>query len=311
VSGERSFDEAIQEATARYGEGRFAEALDIVMAADPPAERAALRTVLEADLRSVMGDGAGALDVLEAGVARGEWWRPDPLLADSDLDPIRANPRFAAVVEVSGRRAALADAESEPLVRVLVPDSPNGSVLVALHGGSGNADEYATHWGAAVEAGWLVVVPQSPLASFSGGRAFNWPPPPAVSDQLAGDLATVRESHGVDRLVVAGTSQGARTALWCAAHGSPEPAVGVLAVAGAAALDDVASALPAAAERHLRAWFLTGDRDFALRAVVETKEAFVAAGVECRLTDVPGVGHGFPPDFDDRLPAILDFLAAS
>jgi hypothetical protein len=83
----------------------------------------------------------------------------------------------------------------------------------------------------------------------------------------------------------------------------------VLAVAGAAVLDDVAPVLPAAAARRLRAWFLTGDRDFARAAVLETRDVFVSAGVECQLSDVPGVGHGFPPDFDERLPAALDFLA--
>jgi predicted esterase len=307
---EPEFQRAVDDAFALYGERRFDEALRLVVESDPPPSRTALRTLLEAGLYSVTGEREQALRTLEEGIERGEWWQPQPLLADPDFDPIRGDPRFQAVVAESGRRAAGATPTSVSAPRLLEPDVPNGSALIALHGGSGNSNEYATHWGAAVAAGWLVVVPQSPLPAYSGGESFNWPEPGVVAEQLAGHLEDVRASHPFERLVLAGTSQGARTALWCAAYALPVPAVGVLAVAGAASLDDVAPVLPDAAGRGLRAWFLTGERDFVRAAVLETRDAFVAAGVECRLTDVPGVGHTFPPDFDDRLPSMLDFLAA-
>jgi pimeloyl-ACP methyl ester carboxylesterase len=307
---ELEFQRAVEDAFALYDERRFDEALRVLVRSDPPPARVAMRTLLEAELRLLLGDAEAALALLEAGTARGEWWRPEPLLMDPDLDSIRDDQRFVAILEESRRRAEAAATSGRPTLRLLEPDAPNGSALIALHGGAGNSNEYATHWDAAVSAGWLVVVPQSPLPAYSGGESFTWPVPAAVAEQLAEHLDEVRRSHSFDRLVLAGTSQGARTALWCAVHAVPEPAVGVLAVAGAASLDDVLPVLPAAAERHLRAWFLTGDRDFAHPAVLETRDAFVETGIECRLTDVSGVGHTFPPDFDDRLPAMLDFLAA-
>jgi predicted esterase len=262
---------------------------------------------LEGCLRSVTGHPDEALAVFERGLERGEWWRPDQLRSDPDLLPLQDDPRFVAVVEKSTRRVRAADAEGRPDLVLAEPEAPDGSLLVALHGGSGSAAEFATHWRAASRSGAVVAAPQSPLPAFPGGEMFHWPDPPEVARQLADHLATIRETHRVDRIALAGLSQGARTALWCALRAEPEPVTGVIAVAGAA-LDQLTPLLPGAAERGLRVWFVTGDRDFARSAVLAAHEAFVDAGIDCRLTEIAGRGHAMPPELDEQLPEMLAFV---
>jgi predicted esterase len=293
-----------------YGAERHVDALELVLdMRERFPDRDAQMRFFEACLRSVLGDPEAALALLRGGLELGQWWRPEPLRTDPDLAPLRDDPRFADVVEESARRAERAAAEGRPELRVLEPDEPNGAVLFALHGGSGNADEFAPHWAAATASGVLVAAPQSPVPAFPDGLSFWWSSPADAASQLDDHLAAIRVSgRRADRIVLAGLSQGARIALWCAVHARPEPAIGVIAVAGAADLDAVAPRLPEAARRGLRAWFLSGDRDFALPAIRATRDAFDAAGIETRLTVEPGLGHAFPPDFDDRLPGMLDFV---
>jgi len=293
-----------------YAERRYDEALDLVLGLrDRYPDRDAQIGFFEACLRSVRGQTEAAMELFRSGLDRGQWWRPEPLHTDPDLEPLRHDPRFIEIVEESARRAERAAAEGRPELRLLEPAAPSGTVVMALHGGSANAEEFAPNWAAAAATGALVAVPQSPVPSFPGGQTFWWTSPPEVARQLREHMATIRgAAHRADRLVLGGISQGARTALWCAVHAEPKPAVGVIAVAGAADLDAVTPALPAAAARGLRVWFLTGDRDFVLPAIERTRAAFDEAGIETRLTVVPGVGHAFPPDFDARLPELLDFV---
>ncbi len=304
----RTFDEAVAAAFELYADGRYDDALTVVLgvrAASPG--RSAMRSYLVGCLRSVMGQADEAIAVFERGIERGEWWRPDQLLADPDLLPLQDDPRFVAVVEESVRRVAAADAAGRPELVLDEPDAPDGSLLVALHGGSGNAAEFATHWRAAIRSGAVVAAPQSPLPAFPGGEMFHWPDPPEVARQLAGHLATIRETHRVERVALAGLSQGARVALWCALRAEPESVTGVIAVAGAS-LEQLAPLLAAAAEGGLRVWFVTGDRDFARAGVLAAHAAFVEAGVGCRLTEIAGRGHAMPPELDEQLPEMLAFV---
>lgn len=308
MGGQVPFEQTIARATERYAEGRYAEALELVLAGEAPPGWAPIRTLLEANLRCMLGERDRTVEILEAGVERGEWWRPEMLWSDPDFEPVRGNPRFDAIVAECRQRADAAEAEGAPRLDLLEPAEPDGTLLVALHGGSGNAAEFAPHWAAAAEWGTLVVVPQSPRPACSGGERFSWPPPDEAAAQLRTQLGEVRATHPVDRVVYAGFSQGARVALWCALHAAPETAAGVIAVVGALPADDMADLLPAAAERGLRAWFLTGDRDFAAPNVRAAHAAFDAAGIDARLTETAGVGHAFPPAFDELLPGMLEFV---
>jgi predicted esterase len=306
TDGDR-FEDTMARVTERYAQGRYADALNVVLAADAPPGWVAIRTLLEANLRCMLGDHDLTIGVLEAGIERGEWWRPEMLEGDHDFDPLREDPRFDAIVAETRRRADAAEANGVPGLEMLEPAEPDGSLLVALHGGSGNAAEFAPRWRAAAQRGTLVAVPQSSRPACAGGERFSWPPPEEAAGQLRAQLVEVRAAHRVDRVVYAGFSQGARVGLWCALHAEPEAPAGVIAVVGTPDVEDVADRLPAAAERGLRVWFLTGDVDFAAPAVRAAHAAFGAAGIECRLTETAGIGHAFPPAFDEMLPGMLEF----
>lgn len=67
----------------------------------------------------------------------------------------------------------------------------------------------------------------------------------------------------------------------------------------------------AAVARGLRGWLVTGDRDTTRGGVRSLHRELVAEGMECRLDDIPGLGHEYPRDFSERCVETLDFLLAT
>lgn len=88
-------------------------------------------------LRARLNDPSGALERLEAGLARGLCWHPDLLSSDDDLASIRDDPRFGKLVSEGERRHAeiRASALRDPVIRD--PQRGRaGALLLAIHGGS-------------------------------------------------------------------------------------------------------------------------------------------------------------------------------
>ena len=299
-----------------YAEDRYPDALELALgAASRFPEHAAEVRYWEACMRAAGGDPEGALASLREGLERGMWWRPEFIRNDPDLRPLGGRREFDDLVEETERRASAAAAAGTPTLRVLRPSMPNRLLVVALHGGSGNADDLEPHWGRATAAGATVALPQSSIPAFSDADEYWWAPPREAAGELAGPLESILATEPVDpdRIVLSGFSQGAGVALWCAIEGAPIPVRGVVAVGsgGPTGTEFAAADLDAAAARGVRVWFLTGDRDFARQRVEEAHAAFSGHGIESRLTVEPGIGHAVPPAFGERLPEMVAWVAAT
>jgi predicted esterase len=289
-----------------HSAGDYATALEVarVAAADFPDE-AARTTYWIACLLSLLGAPERGLETLEDGARRGLWWAPQMLEADPDLEPMRADDRFRAIVE-SGRRAqasAAARPPVEPIVRLPASGQPRAA-LVMLHARGQRAQDVVEPFAAATDV--LLVAPYSTQPFDTRDSCWDEPQRAEADVQRAVESTLAGE---VDLpLVVAGFSQGAALAVFLAAVGRLRGLVGCLAVAPSAAWarELIGSETPSA--RGLRFALIIGDLDQRLDDCRRFAEELRAGGAEVRLDVVAGLGHDYPVDFRQRLPAIMDWL---
>jgi predicted esterase len=297
---------------ALYGDGRLAEALAAVDQEEPSLPGWRSRTTYwRACLISQLDSPEGALGVLRKGLDEGLWWRPDWLTTDEDLERLWDLPEFAEVVAESERRQQAANAGQPDRPRVLLfppPGQPRG-LLVALHMYGESADEAAPRWTSAREQGLAVCVPESTRVGAEGRPC--WDDEMAAARDITLAIEEARSAHPVpdEAMILAGASQGGMRAIELALLGEPEPARAFIGVVAAMADPDLVEGKGReAADRGLRGWLVTGDRDAARQAVEVLHAQLSQAGVDCRLDHVPDLGHRYPDDLEDRMRTILPWL---
>ncbi len=300
-----TFEELEQRIYSLYREERYEEALRVLEEEREAMEgRAALAAVWTACLQCVGGQAGPALATLERALADGMWWSPVTLRREDDLVALRGRGRFEAVIEVSDRRMR-AERRGDPVLLLIEPKEPSGTLLIALHGAWSTAAGVAPRWEPAAETGVTVAVPQSPFASTSDVGLFSWPEP-GVEEEVAATLVRVRASRR-DRVVLGGFSQGGRLAVVMALRGAPIAVSGVIAV-GAGLLPEERVDVPAPGPHASAFWLLTGEHDHSRSAVEAVHAALVDRGYRSFLEVVPALGHEFPDDFARRLPKALDWV---
>jgi predicted esterase len=298
---------------ALYGEERFGEALALVEDAEPSLPGWRSRTTYwRACLECLVGRPDSALGALQWGLEAGLWWRPDWLVTDHDLEPLWNRAGFKEVVAESERRqhAANAHRPERPEVLLLPPNGEPRGLLVALHMYGTTARRSAPFWRPAAEDGYVVCLPESTTVQADGLPC--WDDDTAADRDVALAIEGAKEAYalGGRPVVLAGASQGGVRAAEMALRGRPVASrafIGV--VSGLADPDLIEGTVGGAADRGLRAWLLTGQRD-AARQAVETFHAQLSGhGIPCRLDVLDDLGHTFPDDFGERLRAVLPSLA--
>jgi predicted esterase len=251
-------------------------------------------------IHSRLGETSAAVAALRAGLEQGHYWPRDWLLDDDDLESLRGRADFLEVVRESARAEAAAAAAPARLDPVVLPaSSASGrpqaprAVVLALHGWGQDADEFALHWDATAAAGFMVVVARSSLQPCPG--FFVWDDRERALADVAAQLEAVWD-HAAP-LALAGFSQGGGVAVDLAVAGLPAPACCVLAIS--TGLDDVAwppppGSLSAAVSRGLRARLVAGDGDDALEDMRRLARVLAEAGLDGRLTVLPGMSHEVP-----------------
>lgn len=293
-----------------HGGGRYVEALALVEHNAPrfPDQWADILFWLMC-LRAAAGDTGGAIASLAEGVERGHWWAETTLRGDPDLRALQGDARFETLAAVCRRRHEEAQAGAQPELLVFAPPAdPPWPLLIALHGAGGMARPFAEHWQPAVDAGWLVALPQSSL--LWGPDRYAWTDRAQAVAEVSGHFRSLVGEYPVDpgRVVLAGMSQGGIRALEMILAGSL-PARGFFGVACAPGdLDAVRAAAGDAARGELRFYLTLGDKDFMFERGRQFMEILEAAGVAARLEVRPGLGHDIPPDFARSLGTGLAFV---
>lgn len=292
-----------------HAAGDYATALEVarVAAADFP-EEAARTTYWIACLLSLLGIPEQGLETLEDGSRRGLWWAPQMLETDPDMESLRGNDRFRAIIEAGRRAQALAAARppAEPIVRLPASGQPRAA-LVMLHARGQRAEDVIEPSAAAADV--LLVAPHSTQPFDT--RDSCWDDAQRAEADVRRALDSALAAWADLPLVVAGFSQGAGLAVFLAAAGRLRGLVGCLAVAPTAAWarDLIGPEIPPVG--RLRFALIVGDLDPRLDECRRLAEELRARGAEARLDVIAGLGHDYPADFPQRLPAIMDWLLSA
>jgi predicted esterase len=230
---------------------------------------------------------------------------------NDDFPNLRDRPEFEHLVEASAQRRAAIMAEAVPVLKTLQPTHTPAPYpwLLALHGNHGDVETFAGHWTAAAAHGWFVALPQSSQAY--GPGKFTWDDWEWATLEIQQHVAAISQQYPVapGPAVAAGFSMGAGLALSLILNGLVN-ARGLILIAPF--LPDVDSLLPVLAARPaagLRVYLVASDDDPYCFDVARKLSAILPHySIACELETYPKVGHSFPPAFEERLPAALEYV---
>lgn len=292
-----------------YAERRYADALAHVEqgAAQFPQHWADI-TFWRGCLVTRSGNVPLALQIFNEAAEKGWWWSEANLRRDTDLQPLQGLPEFEHLVDLSRERHAAAQTLSRPQLRIIQPQTgtPPYPILIALHGAAGSADEFASHWHPAAAHGWLVGVPQS--SQMSTPTRFEWRDLKTATQEILEHYDTILRCYPSDarRTVLAGFSQGGRTAIWLTLSGIL-PARGFLGIACALPDEEIQGLLRDREPKH-RGHLIVGTKDYVYEQTLATADLLRTYSMPVDVETIDGLAHEIPADFDKRLPPVLRFL---
>lgn len=262
---------------------------------------------------SLAGDTDAAIDALRHAVDLGwddrEWMEKK----DTDLAPLRGDPRFETLCKAA---AAAADESAHVYIPETIDDKKPAPVWVALHGFGGNARQFASYFQELADANHMILIAPRGVTKL-GQMAYGWNKPgnprdldfSAAASLITDTIERVAASHPVDRkrIVLSGFSQGATTALYLAVS-DPGRYAGVFAVAASTAMIDT-DRLTQAKSDHKPALFLfSGQLDPLHGQVEHFQKAATDAGFRITVVEPEGIGHEMPPDYPAQEKAALRFI---
>jgi hypothetical protein len=199
MTGHASFWTVAGRVFTAHKYGRYEEALDIVRESAPRfPDRSETLVYWEACSQARLNDPSQALTVLQQGLQRGLWWNPDMLRRDPDLETIRGDSGFAAIVEACEHRLSEARATALPDLQVYPPDhpSPTAWLLVALHWRLRHLADFTPWWLSTRHQDMLVAIPRS--SQQLGMHGFGWDDRERATRELAETYERLRATEQFD-----------------------------------------------------------------------------------------------------------------
>ena len=315
----QAFTELTDEILRLHRAGDYGPALELATReASRFPERAGRIGFWRACLAARLNDTPLALEVLAEALASGYWWPASMLREEKDLQPLQGLPEFERLVALSREQQRAVQAEAKPDLLVLEPAIPAGKsmpLLLALHGSNQNAGDAAEAWRPAVDAGWLVALPESGQVSWDGRdpRARMWTDRDQAVRELESHWASLQQRYPItpQTEVLAGFSAGGQLALWLVLSGTL-PIHRCFLVAPSllpGALQQLLPLVEPAASRGPAVYIVVGDHDrWSTEGACRMVEALREHGVACDMEVHAGLSHEFPPDFERSLTRGLGFL---
>jgi predicted esterase len=257
--------------------------------------------------------------ILEAALASGLWYSEAILRQSPSLAPLQGNDEFERLVDISLKMKEADPLEQLPLLVVRAegacgPDDEKGCpVFLFLHGNDDTAQAHLKRWHYLSTQGWLVALPQSSHAFWSG--SYAWTDYETAAKEVEGHYAKLAAQYALDpeQIVLGGFSMGAEVALGLALSGRIKAHGFILLGPGGPFMDDLekwAPFLEGARERGLRGVILMGldDQTIPQDNVRTLVEKLNDNGVPTDFKTFPGLGHEYPEDFDAVSREALKFI---
>jgi len=217
------------------------------------------------------------------------------------FEPVRAHPRYEAILALARRRQEAV--VSRPEVRVWSPETAAAPppLLLFLHGANASADQFAELAPGLAAAGWLAACGQS--SQPSAPDRFCWDDR-ARADAEVDVFLEWAGDHDRGRVGVVGFSQGAAVAVRAALRGrAPAGFLGLAPGFSPADRRDIERLAATAPPARGGLW--TGERDPWLEGAREVHAALVRAGHDVWFETLPGRGHALSWDMRAVTPEIV------
>ena len=301
-----TFNQLTESMIAFYREGKFDEAHQLLeenRTAFP--EQAARLTYWRMCVLSLGNRPEEALSVFRQGLDAGLWWNPD-LFADPDLNAIRESPEFQRLAAVSKEKYEEGRTSIERDYALLLPEPPASGkypLLITLHGRNGNKASDLAQWETARQRGWLVLACQSTQPVFPG--AYHWDDPAQGMADLHYYYEQAVQQYQIDmqRIVIAGFSQGSGMAIYTARKGNL-PVRGFIGLGtwweDAQELGD--------GRKDVRGYFIVGEQDHTLERAREIQAVLRETKIEFAEEVHADLGHQFSTDFATSFENAIEFI---
>jgi len=260
-------------------------------------------------------DLVAALSLLDGLVEEGLWISNHLLTGSPSLVGFQGDLHYEARL---ARMKFLEDQERSQLLPLLTlrqgkTDGTNLPLLIGLHKDRGLALSSIKFWQSMARQGWLVAVPQSTQAMWSG--EYVWEDRSQAFREIQTHVQGLAGKYPLDpaRTLIAGHCGGADLAAWLAVSGGLSSR-GFLAISPSGLpFEDLEAWFPlleTVKARAIRGAFLVGQQEDA--PIHESLERFVELlngfGVVCRLQIIPGVGREYDPIYDRPILDALDYI---
>jgi predicted esterase len=265
-----------------------------------------------------MNDTPAANLILDNTLAEGIWYSEMILRQSPSLAGLQEEETFERLVDVSLKMQA-SDATAQLPILVTRPENLCGAgddacpAIVFLHGNQDSAGANLPYWGQLSNSGWLVALPQSRMALWSG--AYAWADFDSAAEQIEAQYRQLAENYSLDpsRIVLGGFSMGAEAALALALSGRIHCHGFVLLGPGGPFMDDLTeweALLDEAEGRELRGYVITGDDDDTIpHAHVRTLvQRLNKRGFHTQHETFGNLGHEYPANWEETLETALAYI---
>ena len=251
-----------------------------------------LITFWEACLQARLGRTGEALETLQAGIERGEWW-PTGKLVDTDLDPVRGEPGWDVVhSHCAEKTQRLMDDRPETMVR----HGTGSGTLIAIQGAHAIPEEFFNTWSGATPDRWTVTMPIPSEPTGEGG----WEWPHSIGASARSVTSDLQKFDLRPPVILAGFSIGSAIACHLI-NATAQPVDGLIAIAPSTT-GDFEELIEATSS--LRSLVICGDQDTRVDGYRDVQSQ--VGERELVIFDlIGGLGHAYPADLDKRIGQFL------
>ncbi|MHC4859693.1 MAG: alpha/beta hydrolase [Planctomycetota bacterium] len=254
---------------------------------------------------SMTADKAGALDALKKAVGLG-WVDVDHMKIDTDLDPIRNEAAFKAIVEALNYN---------DVYEVFVPEGITGPapVLMALHSARSNETKFIEEWKELAKAAKVILVaPRAPMTMSL--ESYDWKrrsdDEKGALKKIAATLDAVKAKHQVDpaRVYIMGVGNGGYFAS-LAALMHPDVYKGAISINAYWNKYYFEDFLDKAKAGGLKLHLLQGKENPLLKRAQDAVKQLEGKGIPAKLTEFEG-STDLPKNISDLVAAALTWIVA-